>query len=185
MWRGVDQVPGWLGFPAGDTIYLAEREPDSLHGQVSPWPQTFTGYFRGTAVAFARMTGTPGMGVRNTRTWGTTPVLDRSSFVLPGVRVTGKDLLVTLRLSADGLRGYPPNVARRLPRVPERGRLRQPLHQPDRVRPEHTLLPGVALRRITGDPNQDPATNDGSPVVGSLSLPSRDALFLLKETFVP
>ncbi len=44
------------------------------------------------------------------------------------------------------------------------------------------LFPGQAFRRIKGSPLQDPKTNDGSPVRGSVTLQDRDGLFLVRMT---
>ena len=43
------------------------------------------------------------------------------------------------------------------------------------------LRPGAKLRRIQGTATQDPATNNGEAVGGQITLPPRDALFLVAE----
>lgn len=40
------------------------------------------------------------------------------------------------------------------------------------------LFPGVQLRRIQGSPAQDPETNNGAPVEGTVTLGAKDGLFL-------
>ncbi len=42
------------------------------------------------------------------------------------------------------------------------------------------LLPGQRFRRLRGTPLQDPQTNNGRPVGDQLTLPARDALFLVR-----
>ena len=42
------------------------------------------------------------------------------------------------------------------------------------------LVPGQKFRRLRGSPQQDPKTNDGSPVTGKVRLQGKDALFLVK-----
>ena len=42
------------------------------------------------------------------------------------------------------------------------------------------LLPGQRFRRLKGSVGQDPLVNDGSPVPGTVTLGSKDALFLVK-----
>ena len=44
-----------------------------------------------------------------------------------------------------------------------------------------TLFPGRSFRRIQGSPRQDPATNNGAPVAGTLTLGPKDALFLVRS----
>jgi len=44
------------------------------------------------------------------------------------------------------------------------------------------LLPGRAFRRLKGSALQDPATNDGSPVGGSVTLEPMEGLFLVKTS---
>jgi hypothetical protein len=44
------------------------------------------------------------------------------------------------------------------------------------------LLPGKSFRRIRGTKNQDPLVNDGSKVGPELTLPAKDALFLVKNS---
>ena len=43
------------------------------------------------------------------------------------------------------------------------------------------LLPGKTYRRIRGRSRQDPATNNGEPVGAKLTLPAKDALFLVRD----
>ncbi len=43
------------------------------------------------------------------------------------------------------------------------------------------LLPGRRYRRIAGTERQDPSTNNGQPVGGTIELPASDALFLVRE----
>lgn len=43
------------------------------------------------------------------------------------------------------------------------------------------LLSGRKYRRLRGSSRQDPVANDGSPVEGRLTLPGRDALFLVQQ----
>ena len=45
----------------------------------------------------------------------------------------------------------------------------------------HRLLPGASFRRLRGSSDQDPETNNGQPVGGTLRIPPRDALFLVRE----
>jgi hypothetical protein len=42
------------------------------------------------------------------------------------------------------------------------------------------LLPGQKFTRLQGSPQQDPKTNDGSPVTGRVRLQGKDALFLVR-----
>ncbi len=42
------------------------------------------------------------------------------------------------------------------------------------------LFPGRSFRRLQGSPRQDPETNNGQPVAGTLTLGPKDALFLVK-----
>jgi hypothetical protein len=42
------------------------------------------------------------------------------------------------------------------------------------------LFPDQRFRRIRGSPDQDPETNDGSPVQGKVALQARDGLFLVR-----
>jgi hypothetical protein len=122
-WRGVDQVPNWLGNPVGPAISLATAQPDLLNGQgdtgaTTPWSMPFTQSFNGTQVAFyPAPPGQPGMQVRNTAN-NTGPVLRRfTNFSLPGkitLSAGETDLYVTLRLRADQLPRYAPYVARRV-----------------------------------------------------------------------
>ncbi len=44
------------------------------------------------------------------------------------------------------------------------------------------LLPGCKYRRLHGSAEQDPATNDGSPVEGTITLGPKDAVFLATRT---
>lgn len=44
-----------------------------------------------------------------------------------------------------------------------------------------TLFPGASFRRLQGSSNQDTSTNDGSSAGTSLTLPSKDALFLIRN----
>ncbi len=44
-----------------------------------------------------------------------------------------------------------------------------------------TLFPNAKLRRLRGSAQQDPETNDGSPVSGKLTLGAKEGLFLVKE----
>ena len=123
-WRGVDQVPNWLGQPLGPAQPLAEREPDLLGGKGSgepgSWAQAFRGSFTGTGVAFDPIPdGTPGMRVRSTVNNSGVPVLRRSfSFSLRASEISipagEPDLYVTLRLEADALPRYKPYAARRV-----------------------------------------------------------------------
>jgi len=43
------------------------------------------------------------------------------------------------------------------------------------------LFPGRSFRRLRGSPAQDPTTNNGQPVGGSVTLLPRDALFLVEQ----
>lgn len=43
-----------------------------------------------------------------------------------------------------------------------------------------SLLPGRKYRRLRGSPEQDPATNNGSPVEGTVTLGPKDGLFLVR-----
>lgn len=43
------------------------------------------------------------------------------------------------------------------------------------------LTPGKRYRRLRGSSQQDPKTNDGSPVEGTLTLEPRDGLFLIRD----
>lgn len=43
-----------------------------------------------------------------------------------------------------------------------------------------SLFPGARFRRLKGSPLQDPVANDGSHCPGELSLPGKDALFLVR-----
>lgn len=43
------------------------------------------------------------------------------------------------------------------------------------------LFPNTSFRRIQGSENQDTATNNGQPLGSGLSLPARDALFVIKN----
>jgi hypothetical protein len=55
------------------------------------------------------------MTVKSTASDTGTPVLKRAmEFTLPGIEVPRKDLLITLRLRADPLEGYPASIGRRL-----------------------------------------------------------------------
>ena len=127
LWRGTDQEPNWLGQPKGPAVFLTAEAPDLLGGQGTSWSPAFVGRFRGTGVAFARYAGPPpSMGVRATSTNTSVPVLRRTmAFSLPGVNVSGRDLSVSLRLSASPLKGYPASVARRVNVTASRGTQRR------------------------------------------------------------
>ena len=43
------------------------------------------------------------------------------------------------------------------------------------------LVPNRKLRRLRGSPEQDPTTNDGTPVGGKIRLAAKEGLFLVKE----
>lgn len=43
------------------------------------------------------------------------------------------------------------------------------------------FIPGAKFRRLRGSPEQDPITNDGSPVVGPLLLRPKEGLFLVRQ----
>jgi hypothetical protein len=43
------------------------------------------------------------------------------------------------------------------------------------------LLPGRKFRRLEGSPEQDPATNDGTPVGATLTLRPKEGLFLVRQ----
>jgi hypothetical protein len=117
LWQGEEQKPNWLGMPQGPAVFLAGKTSDFLHGQGESWPQNFVERFRGDRVAFARVEGTTGtsMVIRSTRSNTNVAVLKRTiAFALPGIGVPGEDLFVSLRLSANSLKGYPASVARQV-----------------------------------------------------------------------
>lgn len=139
-WRGVDQVPNWLGQPIargpnGDTsaVSLAAETPDLLGGRFSPppgsWAPNFAASFTGKGVAFNPIYDPPtatsgpvvGMTVRPVPQTG--PLLRRGfsfSLLAPETGITlpagEPDLYVTLRLEADPLQRppYADYVARRV-----------------------------------------------------------------------
>ena len=123
LWRGTDQEPNWLGQPKGPAVSLAAEAPDLLDGQGTSWPSAFVGRFEGAGVAFERSAGPPAsMVVKATSTNTSLPVLKRTMiFALPGIQVPGEDLFVSLRLSANPLKGYPTSVARRVSVTASRG----------------------------------------------------------------
>jgi hypothetical protein len=43
------------------------------------------------------------------------------------------------------------------------------------------LVPGRSYRRLRGSSRQDPVANNGSQVVGDLTLEAKDAIFLVRE----
>ena len=111
LWKGTEQVPNWLGQPVGDAaVHLAAQTPDLLEGRGESWPDAFIGRFQGAGITFSRE-GTevdPIMAIRSTSS-------ARSlTFTLPGTDLTAADLLVTLRLRAQPLEGYPLSVPRRV-----------------------------------------------------------------------
>jgi hypothetical protein len=118
LWRGVDQVPHWLGQPLAEAVHLAQRRTSDLfEGRGVNWPEAFVGRFEGEGVTFSRegTQGAPIMAVRYVGTHASRIALRRRwSFALGGVEVSRKDLFVSLRLRAEPLEGYPASVPRRV-----------------------------------------------------------------------
>jgi hypothetical protein len=101
-------------------VHLATRDaqdptqevPDLFGGRGERWPNLFIGRFGGEGVAFSRggTSEAPNMTIRST-VHRRPPAL---SFTLSGIEITGRDLLVSLRLRAEPLENFPTSVPRRV-----------------------------------------------------------------------
>jgi hypothetical protein len=88
--------PGWLGRPIGPAVRMAEKQPNLVQAP----PQV-----TGTGVSHAREGGA-------IRIWDARPNLRNLRFGVT-VPARGPDLVVTFQVTADPMRGYPPDMPRR------------------------------------------------------------------------
>jgi len=105
LWMGREKRLGWLGRPVGPPVRLATRQPDLLGGQgLVSRPNTPFGW--------------QGFNVR--MEFGDTALLVKPAergqkdlrFRLTGVPCDGRDLFVSVTMSAEPMAGYPRDVAR-------------------------------------------------------------------------
>ncbi len=110
LWKGTEQVPRWLGQPAGEAVHLAADAPDLFEGGGKSWSEAFVRRFEGEQLDFSRTDAGPYMVIRST---GPTKP-QWMEFALPGIEVPNDDLFVTLRLRAEPLEDFPASVPRRV-----------------------------------------------------------------------
>ncbi|MDH7568816.1 MAG: hypothetical protein QHJ73_04445 [Armatimonadota bacterium] len=104
---GTARRTNWLGRPLGPATHLAARAPDLLRGEGKRWSDALLQRLRPEHARLTRAADGSYLVVSGPNAEG-----ENLSFVLPELRLTASDLWVHLRIKADPLKGYPPEVAR-------------------------------------------------------------------------
>ena len=169
------RLSGMRHEPAGDIVVVLTATAD-------PLPEYGSDFYRMLAVAIVPAGGAPAAG----KTFPVAPAggaAFRGIFYQRDVPAGPIDAVIIAEgaapISVDAVSVYaaPDGVVREF----ERGAILanpSPAPQPFAL---DALFPGKAFRRIKATAAQDAKTNDGSSVAGTVILPPKDALFLLKE----
>jgi hypothetical protein len=204
LWQGREKIVGWLGSPLGPAQRLAKQARDLLGGRIREMELGPSG---GSEIQFqlppikaegpdltvflrARAASLPGYpatmprlawlsnGTQRFMTWIDGEDFE-SAFYFSGF-APGE---VTLTLTIEG--GSPVWIrsvtAHAAPDAIRREFQRGLVVANPSGKPYSFGLGSTAFRRLQGSAQQDPATNNGRREEGSVTIPARDALFLLKE----
>lgn len=105
---GTAATAGWLGAPRGDTIHLAEHEPDLFAGEGVAWTNALVQVLVGRGVRFSAQSTAGGMVLVVSRQ-EPTPQL---SFTIPDRALPGPDVVVAVDLAANRRTAYPGTIGR-------------------------------------------------------------------------
>ena len=93
---GTANTPGWLGAVRGETVHLAEREPDELGGAGVAWPESFLATLVGPGVEFVVESAASGTTLLVSGRLASSSL----SFSIPGLAFDGPDLVLSFDLQA-------------------------------------------------------------------------------------
>ena len=102
---GTENKLGWLGKPLGPPVRMAMRTPDLLGGGGAPIAADILQRFAGDAVQFELSQGA-------LKVSSADPKASEIRFRLNAIRCRGADLLVSVTVRGDAMRGYPAEAAR-------------------------------------------------------------------------